>query len=117
MAQPIMRFMCGVWGLATRHTVRQPPIATVNATVGSTLLVCAPHAQVLAEPRDGCEQAANPAALAGAVAVVVRGGCSFVAKTLNMQAAGGGPGGCSAQTWKGCVHCACVPVVHRSAVS
>ncbi|GFR52406.1 hypothetical protein Agub_g14977, partial [Astrephomene gubernaculifera] len=55
------------------------PCAGVPSVTGS---------MVVADPRDGCQPPSNGAQLAGAVAVVVRGGCSFVRKTSNMQAAG-----------------------------
>jgi hypothetical protein len=46
--------------------------------------------QVLARPILGCKPPVNAAELAGAVAVVVRGGCSFTHKILRVQSAGAG---------------------------
>ena len=43
---------------------------------------------VLAEPRDGAAELSNAAAVSGKVAVLVRGGCSFVDKVRRAQAAG-----------------------------
>jgi len=71
-------------GCSARRSARN---AKAAATFGAQSARLGPTPLVLTEPLDAASNLTNPQAMAGRVAVTMRGGCEFVDKALRVQQA------------------------------